>query len=359
VASLMLRRRLISAAILFLTLITVAVIGYRLLGGPSVTFLQALYMAVITLAGVGYGEIVETAHNPALRVFNMGVVLFGVAVTVYVFSVVAAFLVEIEATNPFWRRRMQKRISQLRGHYIVCGMGVTGRYVAEEMHRTGTHYVVIDLREELIKKVAETHPDLFRDMLYVVGDATEEEILSKAGIEHAKGLITALPEDKDNLVVTVIAHQAFPNLRIVARSADQKFSERMLRAGARATVSPSHIGGLRMASELIRPHVVGFLDLMLKDQSQTLRVEDIEIDASSPWEGQHLSELKIQARHNLLLLALKNAGGAAAASKLWVNPPDTLVIRAGAAIIVMGDIKDIREARRAAGSAGAMVVPSS
>src|SRR6202142_77538 len=192
-----LRKRLLLAITLLLSLIVGSTTGYRLIGGPSVTFLQALYMAVITLAGVGYGEIVETAHHPALRVFNMGVVLFGVAVTVYVFSVVAAFLVEIEATNPFWRRRMQKRISQLRGHYIVCGMGDTGRYVAEEMHRTGTHYVVVDLREELIKKVAETHPDLFRDMLYVVGDATEEETLSKAGLEHAKGLITALPEDKD------------------------------------------------------------------------------------------------------------------------------------------------------------------
>jgi len=358
VAPLMLRRRLISAGILFLSLVTVAVAGYRLLGGPSVSFLQALYMAVITLAGVGYGEIVDTARNPALRVFNMGVVLFGVAVTVYVFSVVAAFLVEIETTNPFWRRRMQKRISQLRGHYIVCGMGDTGRYVAEEMHRTGTHYVVIDLHEELIKKVAETHPDLFRDMLYVVGDATEEEILSKAGLEHAKGLVTALPEDKDNLVVTVVAHQNLPNLRIVARSADQKFSERMVRAGAAATVSPNHIGGLRMASELIRPHVVGFLDLMLKDQSQTLRVEDIEIAASSPWEGKHLSEIRIHAKHNLLVLALKNAGGPVA-PKLWVNPPDTLVIRAGAAIIVMGDEKDIREARREAGPAGAVVMPSS
>ncbi len=355
----MLRKRLISAGILFLTLITVSVTGYRLLGGPSVTFLQALYMAVITLAGVGYGEIVPTADNPALRVFNMGVVLFGVAVTVYVFSVVAAFLVEIEATNPFWRRRMQKRISELRGHYIVCGIGDTGRYVTEEMNRTGTHYVAVDLHEESIKKVGETHPDLFRDMLYVIGDATEEETLAKAGIEHAKGLVTVLPVDKDNLVVTVIAHQAFSKLRIVARSADQKFAERMLRAGAKATVSPSHIGGLRMASELIRPQVVGFLDLMLKDQSQTLRLEEIEIDTSSPWDGKHLSEIKLQASHNLLVLALKNAGGSGAASKLWVNPPDTLVIRAGAAIIVMGDVKDIREARHAAGSPGAVVMPSS
>src|SRR5580704_17488873 len=106
----MLRRRLIFAGILFLTLITVSVAGYRLLGGPSVTFLQALYMAVITLAGVGYGEIVDTSHNPALRVFNNGIVLFAVASTVYFFSVVAAFLVEVEFTNAFWSRRMQRHI---------------------------------------------------------------------------------------------------------------------------------------------------------------------------------------------------------------------------------------------------------
>jgi len=348
----MLRRRLIFAGILFVTLITLAVIGYRLLGGSSVTFLQALYMAVITLAGVGYGEIVDTAHNPALRIFNMGVVLFGVAVTVYVFSVVAAFLVEVELTNPFWRRSMQKRISELRGHYIVCGLGATGRHIAEEMHRTGTHYVVVDLHEDLLKKVGETHPDLFRELLYVIGDATEEETLSRAGIEHAKGLITALPEDKDNLVVTVIAHQAFPNLRIVARAAEQKFADRMVRAGAKATVSPSHIGGLRMASELIRPHVVGFLDLMLKDQSQTLRVEEIEIGASSPWVGSHLSEINIHARHNLLVLAVKSSVETAAA-KLWVNPPEKLVIQGGTALIVMGDVKDIREASREARSPAA------
>jgi voltage-gated potassium channel len=212
--------------------------------------------------------------------------------------------------------------------------------------------VVVEPREDLIKKVGESHPDLFRDLLYVVGDATEEETLSKAGIQHAKGLITALHEDKDNLVVTVIAHQAYPNLRIVARASDFKFAERMVRAGARATVSPSHIGGLRMASELIRPHVVGFLDLMLKDQSQTLRVEEIEIDAASPWVGNPLSDIRIQAKHNLLVLAVKSGGGAAG-PKLWVNPPDKLMIRAETAIIVMGDVKNIREAQREARSARA------
>jgi voltage-gated potassium channel len=344
----MLPKRLIFAGGLFLVLVIVSVTGYLLLGGPSVTFLQALYMAVITLAGVGYGEIVDTAHNPALRVFNMGVVLFGVAITVFVFSVVAAFLVEIEVTNPFWRRRMQTRIDELRGHYIVCGLGDTGRHAVEELQKTGTPYVVVEMQEDVVKKVRETHHDLLGHMLFVIGDATEEETLEKAGIEHAHGIITVLPQDKDNLVVTVVSHQRFPHLRIVARSAEEKFSDRMLRAGAKATVSPSRIGGLRMASEAIRPHVVGFLDLMLKSQSQTLRVEEIDVREHSPWVGSALSDLQIHARHNLLVLAVKNAGGGGPAAKLWVNPPENLRLQGGAAIIVMGDVKDIHEARHEA-----------
>src|SRR5579864_6531735 len=147
-----LRNRLLFALGLLLGLIVVSVTGYRLLGGESVTFLQALYMAVITVAGVGYGEIVDTSHNPALRIFNIGIVLFGVAITVYVFSVVAAFLVEIEITNPFWRRRMQKRIDELKEHFIVCGMGDTGRHAAEELHHTRTACVVVEMQEDVIRR---------------------------------------------------------------------------------------------------------------------------------------------------------------------------------------------------------------
>src|SRR6202158_1709058 len=123
-----LRKRLLLAITLLRGLIVVSTTGYRLIGGPSVTFLQSLYMAVVTLAGVGYGEIIDSSHNPALRIFNMFVVTVGVMITVYVFSVVTAFLVEGEIRNLFWRRTMQKRIQELKDHYIVCGLGDTGRY---------------------------------------------------------------------------------------------------------------------------------------------------------------------------------------------------------------------------------------
>lgn len=343
-----LRKRLLLAVGLLVSLIVTSTLGYRALGGPSVTFLQALYMAVITLAGVGYTEVVDTSHNPLLRVFNIAVVLVGVALTVYVFSVVAAFLVELEATSPFWRRRMQKRIDQLSNHFIVCGIGDTARYAVEELKHTKTPHVVIELEEEKINHLRQVHPRLVEDLLYVIGDATEEEILEKAGIGRARGIITALPEDKDNLVVTVVVRQRFPKMRIVARSADERFADRMLRAGAQATVSPSRIGGLRMASEVIRPHVVGFLDLMLKAQSQTLRVEQIDV-TGPPWAGLPLRDLQLNSKFNLLVLALKSD----ASEKLWVNPPETVVVKSGSAVILLGDVNDIQRARQEGGGEAA------
>ncbi len=343
-----LRKRLLLAIALLLCLIGISTTGYRLIGGPSVTFLQALYMAVITLAGVGYGEVVDTSHNPALRIFNIGIVLFGVAITVYVFSVVAAFLVEVEFSNPFWRRRMQRHIDELSGHHIVCGLGDTGRHAVAELQKTNTPHVVVDLSEENLKKLKQLHPEALGEMLFVVGDATEEDVLEKAGLSRAKGLIAALPLDKDNLVVTVIVRQRFPKMRIVARSAERKFSERMLRAGANSTVSPSHIGGLRMASELIRPHVVGFLDTMLKEQGRTLRVEEIEVKSTSPWAGSALQALNLKGRYNLLVLGLKRP--LAGDSDLMINPPDNSIIDKEQIIIAMGDVKDIQRARRDAGA---------
>ena len=340
----MLKKRLASALLLLLALIVLSVAGYRLLGGPSITFLQALYMAVITLAGVGYGEIVDTSHNPALRVFNMGIVLFGVAITVYVFSVVAAFLVEIEIVNPLWRRRMQSRIDQLSAHYIVCGLGDTGRYCVQELSDTRTPLVVGELQEENVRRTRELHAESFENLLWVIGDATEEEVLERAGIARAKGLIAALPQDKDNLVLTVVARQRFPKLRIVARSVDKRFSERMVRAGANATVSPTRIGGLRMASEAIRPAVVGFLDLMLQGQAQKLRVEEVEISDRSPWIDRPLQDIPFQRSYNLLVLAIK-VPAEGAVPKFWVNPPPTLLVHAGSVIIVMGDSNDIVRAR--------------
>ncbi len=337
-----LRRRLFYALLTLLALVAVSVIGYRVLGGPQVTFLQSLYMAVITLAGVGYGEIIDTSQNPALRVFNMFVVLIGVTITVYVFSVVTAFLVEGEIRNIFWRRRMERRIDELREHYIVCGLGDTGRYCIDELRKTGTPYVAVDTHSDNVKKFQEQVEE--KDLLFVVGDAADATVLDHAGIAHAAGLITALPSDKDNLVVTVMARQQNPHLRIVARCTDLKFSERLIKAGANSTVSPNHIGGMRMASEALRPHVVTFLDNMLKEKSHCMRVEAIEIPEGGAWCGLSVIDVDFRGKYHLLPLAVETVSHGKQPHFIY-DPPHEHQFRAGEVVVVMGDIAEVKRAR--------------
>ncbi len=340
-----LRQRLLFAVLLLVAITAISIAGYRLLGGPSVSFLQALYMAVITLAGVGYGEIIDTSASPALRVFNIFVVLIGVTIMVYVFSVVTAFLVESQIRDIFWRRKMQKRISELKDHYIICGLGDTGRYAVEELETTGSPYVVIESNEEGPAKLRDQ--DAFKNLLYVVGDATDEEVLDCAGLARARCVIVALAGDKDNLVITVMVRQKNPAVRIVARCADVKYSDRMLKAGANVAVSPNQIGGMRMASEALRPNVVNFLDLMLREKSHVLRIEEIPILPDSAWSGVLVEDLKLRARYHLLPLAVKTTGKEDD-SRFIVDPTGNLKLQSGMVLIVMGDVSEIQQARQEA-----------
>ena len=346
-----LRRRLVIALILLLVLATLSIAGYLLLN-HQITFVQALYMTVTTLAGVGNGEeIFSTVNNPGLRVFNMVIIVLGWAIAAYVLASITTFLVEGEITNIFWRRKMQKRISELRNHYVVCGLGDTGRHAIEELQKTGTPYVVVESHDDNVGRVREHQSNLFRELLYVIGDATDDQILEQAGIGRAKGVIAALAGDKDNLVITGMVRQKNPSIRIVARCTDSKFADKLVKAGANATVSPNMIGGMRLASEVLRPHVVGFLDMMVKDQSHTLRIEEIELGKNSTWIGKSLGELNLRQSFNLLAMAIK-PGSQSAGAAYTVNPPDRYSLEGGSVLIVIGDVSDIRRAREQAQSQG-------
>jgi voltage-gated potassium channel len=344
------RRKLYFAGLLLFVIMTMAVAGYRILGGPNVSFLDAVYMAVITFAGIGYTEIVDTTHNIPLRVFNTTMIVCGWLAMIYIVSSVTAFLVEGEITDIFRRRKMQKQINDLKYHYVVCGLGDTGRHAVEELEKTQTPYVVVESHEDNIKKFRDplgTGSEAFEKMLYVIGDATDDAVLDQAGLRRAKGIIAALANDKDNLVITVMVRQQNEHVRIVARCTDPKYAERMTKAGANSTVSPNRIGGMRMASEVLRPHVVSFLDLMLKEQSKTLRLEEIDIGKSSPWVGKTIQELAIKNRFGVLVLAVKSDVEIRGA-RFHVNPPPEHRLASGEVVIVMGDVSEIRKARQEA-----------
>ena len=335
-----LRRQLVLSLLLLVVVVLSAVAVYMWFGGPEVTLLDAFYMAVITITTVGYGEIVDTHANPALRLFNIFFILVGIGIMLYVFSVSTAFIVEGELNDFFRRRKMMKQIRDMNDHLIICGAGETGAYLVKELLKTGDVFVVVDRDEEQLEKISH-----LGDFPVIKGEAGDEAILTAARIHHARALASVLPEDKDNLLITVTARLLNPSLRIVARCAESRMIEKLLRHGANSAVSPNMIGGMRLASELIRPSVVGFLDGMLRDQAGTMRVEEIAVAEGSPWIGRKVKELGIQVRYNLLALALRTSDG-----EMKFNPREELVIGKSDVLVVMGDIAKVWEAREAAGS---------
>lgn len=335
------QRRLVKALFTLALVVTMATCGYKLFG-QNVTWLDALYMTIVTLSSVGYGEIVDTSHSVGLRAFNLLVLTFGIGLMLYVFSVATAFVVEGELKNIFWRRKMQKLIAAFRGHIIVCGSGETGRSVVEELLKTGRQVVVVDRDPKELEQFQK-----FAGVPLIEGDATDEEILEQAGLERASGVIAALPSDKDNLVVTVTVRQKYPTIRIVARNIEPKMGDKILRAGANSTVSPTFIGGMRLASEMIRPHVVTFLDLMLKERSKTLRIEEIQVPYHSDWVGMELGRIQLRDKFNLSCLALRHTTD----ETFRYNPLDGEVVKGNSILVVMGDMEHIRLAREAAEAA--------
>jgi voltage-gated potassium channel len=332
-----LRRRLVRALIALSTFAVAAIVGFRLLG--HVAWLDAIYMVVISLTGVGYYEVVDTAHSAGLRLFNIVVLVGGVASVVYVIALATALVVEGEFGSLFRRRKMEKRIASFTGHFVVCGAGETGALVAEELGKTGAAAAIVDLKRERLLSL-DDRPSLAT----VEGDATDLETLERAGLDRASCVVTALPHEKDNLVVTVLVRQKDPGIRIVARHVDPRMADRLRKAGADATVSPTAIGGMRLASEAVRPHVVSFLDQMLKDRSHPVRIEEIRIPEGSPWKGRDLGALELRKHWGLTALALRDADGA----PYRYGPESHETLKAGTVLIVLGDVTRIGEARAAA-----------
>jgi voltage-gated potassium channel len=331
---------LLLSLLLLLVVVLTAVAVYMCFGGPQVTLLDAIYMAVITVTTVGYGEIVDTHANPGLRLFNIFFILVGIGIMLYVFSVSTAFIVEGELNHFFRRRKMMKQIRDMNDHLIICGAGETGAHLVRELLKTGNVFVVIDHDEGRLERISQ-----LGEVPVLHGEGGDEDILTAARIHHARALATALPEDKDNLLITVTARLLNPNLRIVARCSESRMIEKLLRHGANSAVSPNMIGGMRLASELIRPSVVSFLDVMLRDQSGTLRVEEIPVALGSTWIGKKLKELDIHGRYNLLPLAIRKVDG-----EMKFNPREDAVVASGEVLVVMGDVTNVWKAREAAGS---------
>lgn len=315
---------------LYLLFITLAggAVGYKLLF-PDKAWYHVFYMTAITLSTVGYGDILGTDNHPLTAWYTMILMLFGMGMVVYAISAVTAFFVGGNLAELINLTTRKRKIYAMRNHYIVCGAGSTGIHVIKEMLSCEAPVVVIEQDEERIQALKKQFPDL----LYLSGDANQEEILAEAQIREAKGLVAALHDDKDNLFLTLTARLMNPNLKIVCKAIDLSIRRRLETAGANYIVSPNFIGGMRMASEILRPNVVTFLDRMLRGQEANMRVGEVTIPTNSHAVGKTLAYLEIYHHTGLNILAYSHSGKD---SDYHYNPGTELKLDAGGVLLFVG-----------------------
>src|SRR5476649_2174541 len=314
-------RRFAAPALALISVNLIGMLGYKIIGGTQVSWLDCLYMTFITVATIGYGEIIDLSHSPGGRVFTMAIGLVGIGVTAYMISTLTAFILEGDMNLAIRRRRMQKSIAALRRHYIICGVGRVGTNVSHELDATDRPYVVIEIDKQAIERYLERYPEA----LWTNADSGEDSALIDAGIEHAAGVFAVTGDDRKNLVITLSAKLLNPGARVVARCHEVNYIDKIRKVGADAIVSPDFTGGMRIVSSMIRPQVVSFLDEMLRTDDN-VRVEEVHLPESH--RGAEVGEL---APHSAEYIVLAIKRGA----KTIFNPGLDHALLAGDTIVVM------------------------
>ncbi len=327
-------RRLIVVLGMFVAIILVGTTGYIMLEGWPWT--DALYMTLITISTVGFGEIRPLSEQG--RMFTAALIVMGVGGAAYTFSTVADYLIAGELRGVLRRQRMQKRIRQMQGHYIVCGFGRMGRQVAGELMRNeSVDVVVVERNPELLEAIERL------GAIPVHGDAAADGVLEQAGIERAAGLCVCLPHDADNVFTVLSARTLNRTMTIIAR-ANSEESERKLRiAGATHVINPYAISGRRMARQLIHPSVMEFMDVVMHQGQVEFRIEEIQVKAGSSLDGKTLEECNVRRRTGVNVLAVRRPTG-----EILTNLAGDFLLRPGDVLIGLGTPKQLEALSRLA-----------
>ena len=313
-------------ALLALTL--VGTVGYTTLA--HMRPMDALYMTVITLTTVGFRE-VEPLDTVG-QAFTIVLLFTGLGIVFYSATLVARELIEGSVQRALGRRKVQRQIAHMSGHYIVCGFGRMGRIVCKELEAKPVPFVVVEKDPEMLRDLeAEHYP-------FLAGDATEDQVLVEAGIQRARGLVAALSKDADNVYVVLTARELGPELLIVARAEDERSERKLLHAGATRVVSPYTIGGHRMAHALLRPAVLDVIDLATHYRSIELQIEEVTVPTGGFCEGLAIQQSGLRDQLGLIVIAIKKPGG-----EMVFNPRADVKIEAGDRLVLMGQTSNLRQ----------------
>jgi voltage-gated potassium channel len=311
-------------------LIAFGTVGFHVLEGWN--WLDSLYTTIVTLGTVGYGDF--TPKDDAGKVFVIFLIIIGLGVISYTAVQLTAFVVEGHLNKMLRLRRVDNMIKKVQGHYIVCGAGRTGRHIVQELIKNRVPFVVIDRNvDKLDIPEIHTHPHL-------TGDASDDAILERAGIKKAKGLAAALDTDELNLFLLLTAKNLNPKLRCVTKCVNESARIKLTRAGADAVVAPNAIGGLRLASEMLRPSVVSFLDIMLR-ATKGVRFEEASIPHGSKAAGRSLESLELFKHFGLSPIAVRDQG-----KEFHYNPSPKYHVKAGDTLVVIAEPEKLQKLKK-------------
>jgi voltage-gated potassium channel len=326
------RERAILSITFVLLVLVVGTIGYHKIEGWRL--FDSFYMTVITLTTIGFQEVYPLTENG--RIFTMVLVFFGLGVVFYAINNGIKAILEGELQGVFERRRLDRMLKSMKNHFIVCGYGRMGRIICREFQERKVPFVVIEKQPQKL--------DVDDKTIILQGDATSDELLKKAGIERARGLISVLPTDAQNLYVVLSARGLNPNLFIVARVAEEGAEEKLLRAGASKVISPYHIGALRIAHAVLKPAVVDFIEFATKTGHVELQMEEVPVSEGSSLVGKTIHQAGIGRELGVIVVAIKRGSG-----EMKFNPTHSTVIKAGDTLIVIGEVQNIKKLEALAG----------
>lgn len=317
------------AMLILLLIVGLGTVGYMLIEGYSL--LDALYMTVITIATVGYREI--QALSPAGKLFTILLIILGVGAGAW--AVTRA--VEVTLGAPFWssvqRRRMNDRMERMRDHYIVCGYGHLGERVVQDLLARGESFVVVEQDQEPAERLLE------QQIMHIIGDATQDGVLEAAGVARARGLVSALDSDANNVLTVLTAREANSRLLIVSRANQESSESKLKRAGANRIVTPDSIGGHRLAIALLRPSVHDLLDRIFSFREDLeMDVGQVTLTADSPIAGQTIADCDLRRMRNISILAIEQVDG-----QFVLNPDSQRVIEPNETLILIGPADNIYE----------------
>jgi len=320
-------RKILLVLSLFVGIILCGTFGYMFL--EHLSFWDSMYLTIITIATVGYGDLVPVRSGG--KVFTIFLLFAGAGLVMYTLSKITEAMVEGSLRRMLERRKMDKKIARLHDHFIICGFGRIGQVISEILEDAGRPFVVIERDPEVLREIDQL------GYISVEGEAEEDEILHVAGIEKASGLIAVVSTDADNLFITLTARGLNPSLFILARSSGSKGTRtKLLRAGASKVISPYYIGARRMAQLLLRPTVTDFIDLAMYAGELGLKLEEILVSENAAFAGKNLMESGIRKRHDIIVVAIKRDAG-----DMLFNPkPDTMILP-GDIMIVLGEADHI------------------